>query len=250
MTSSGIPRFSIITVCFNALAVLPETLASLRAQSCTDYEWVVVDGASSDGSVDWLAAQAPDVLLSEKDGGIYDAMNKAVGLARGDWLFFLNAGDALADTGTLSAVAVAIEACGHADVVYGDVLYVGQRGQRRHRFHWLTRRRLLFGDLCHQAAFVRRSLFQRIGLFDLGLRYNADFDWLLRVFRSGAGLLYAPRDIARFHDAGAHVLAGTRHADERNAVRARYLPMPLWRLGNWALRLELKLRRLFGQEIS
>jgi len=244
------PRVSVITVCFDAMTVLPRTTASLRAQQdAPSVEWVVVDGGSTDGSVDWLAAQQPDVFVSEPDGGIYDAMNKAIALARGEWLFFLNAGDAFADARVLADVTSAMDAAPAAEIVYGDVMYFGERGERRHRFHWLTRRRLLFGDLCHQAVFSRRSLYLRHGLYDLRLRWNADFDWFLRVFRAGALLKYIPRDIARFHDAGSHVQHAERTLVERNLVRQRVLPLPIWRLGNWALRVELKLRRLAGQEI-
>lgn len=244
------PLFSIITVCFNSLAQLPSTVQSLRCQLAGGpFEWVVVDGASTDGSVAWLAGQQPDQFFSGPDSGIYDAMNKASALARGQWLFFLNAGDAFADPQVLADVAQAIAAQPQADIVFGDVLYVGAGGVRRKRFHWVTPRRLLFGDLCHQAVFVRRSLFQRIGPFDASLRWNADFDWFIRAVRAGARLHYLHRDIARFDDAGAHVQAGARSEAERDTVRARYLPVPIWRLGNWALRAEFKLRRLAGQTV-
>lgn len=246
---AGVPWLSVVSVCFNASAMLPATVASLRAQQAAGVEWVVVDGASNDGSTDWLRARQPDRFLSEPDRGIYDAMNKAVGLATGDWLFFLNAGDAFADAGALADVAAAIMANPSAEIIYGDVVYRGAKGDRRKRFHWLTRRRLLFGDLCHQAVFVRRELFDSIGSFDAGLRWNADFDWFVRAFRAGAHLHYLQRDIALFDDGGAHVQAGARSEAERNQVRVRYLPLPLWRLGNWALRVELKLRRLAGQTI-
>ena len=196
-----------------------------------------------------LQAAQPDVLVSEPDLGIYDAMNRAVARARGSWLYFLNAGDTFADDHVLDDILSVIRAQANADVVFGDVVYFGDNGQRHRRFHWLTRRKLLFGDLCHQATFVRRSLFDRHGVFDTSLRWNADFDWLLRVFRAGAGLRYVHRDIARFHDAGAHVLAAERSHAERDIVRARYLPMPLWRAGNLALRIEHRLRRLAGQSI-
>ena len=244
------PLFSIITVCFNSLAQLPSTVQSLRCQLAGGpFEWVVVDGASTDGSVAWLAGQQPDQFFSGPDSGIYDAMNKASALARGQWLFFLNAGDAFADPQVLADVAQAIAAQPQVDIVFGDVLYVGAGGVRRKRFHWVTPRRLLFGDLCHQAVFVRRSLFQRIGPFDASLRWNADFDWFIRAVRAGARLHYLHRDIARFDDAGAHVQAGARSEAERDTVRARYLPVPIWRLGNWALRAEFKLRRLAGQTV-
>jgi glycosyltransferase involved in cell wall biosynthesis len=244
------PRFSIITVCFNALAVLPATVNSLRAQQCAaNIQWIVVDGGSTDGSAAWLAAQQPDVFICEPDSGIYDAMNKGIARANGDWLFFLNAGDAFADVQVLADIQRAVDAAPAAELVYGDVLYFGDAGERRHRFHWLTRRRLLFGDLCHQATFARRDLFHRHGTYDTSLRWNADFDWFLRVFRAGAHLQYLHRDIARFHDAGAHVQAAERTLAEREAVRSRYLSRQLWRVGNFALRLELRVRRIIGQQI-
>lgn len=245
------PKFSIITVCFNALNVLPATYASLHSQTFIDYEWVVVDGASTDGSTAWLAQHSPNVLVSEHDNGIYDAMNKAVARASGEWLFFLNAGDSFADDRVLQDIATALDRAGEPiGCIYGDVVYFGTQGQRRKRFHWLTPGRLVFGDLCHQATFVRRALFQALGNFDVGLRYNADFDWFMRVFRSQPRLHYLHRDIALFHDAGAHVLAHAASETERNKVRARYIPRPLWLAGHWALRVELKLRRWLGQEIG
>lgn len=244
------PVFSIITVTFNAADALPRTIRSLQQQSLRGLsEWVVKDGGSRDGTVALAQAAMPDVLSSSPDVGIYDAMNQAVAAASGKWLYFLNAGDEFADQHVLADVAACIQAHPDADVVYGDVIYFGNQGDRRRRFHWVTRRRLLFGDLCHQAVFVRCSLFRRIGPFDSTLRWNADFDWFLRAFRTGARLHYMERDIARFDDSGAHVQAGPRSEAERNLVRARYLPSPVWKLGNLALRVELKLRRLAGQTI-
>lgn len=244
-------RFSIITVCFNAIAVLPETLASLRSQGFKDYEWIVIDGASTDGSVSWLTENSPDVFISERDKGIYDAMNKAVAQASGEWLFFLNAGDRFADQNVLGDIAAKIDSAMNRSaspaVVYGDVLYFGKRGQRRKSFHWLTRRRLLFGDLCHQAAFVQRRLFSKHGAFDISLRYNADFDWFIRVFRAREPLHYVARDVALFHDEGTHVVNRANCEAERDVVRGRYCPRWLWILGHWALRLELKVRRMVGQ---
>ncbi|KAF3998161.1 glycosyltransferase family 2 protein [Glaciimonas immobilis] len=245
------PRFSIITVCYNALTVLPDTLASLKGQSFDDYEWIVVDGASNDGTLDWLTIQSPDIFVSEPDKGIYDAMNKGIAMATGDWLFFLNAGDRFADSGVLHDIAAAIDAANvlatPPELVYGDVIYFGMQGQRRKRFNWLTRHRLIFGDLCHQAAFAARPLFANLGNFDISLRYNADFDWFVRVFKAQKPLLYVPRDIALFHDAGTHVTNHVSCESERDGVRARYCPRPKWVLGHLLLRVELKLRRMFGQ---
>lgn len=244
-------RFSIVTVCYNAMSVLPETWASLHDQTFKDYEWVVVDGGSTDGSSQWLEQRHPDVFVSERDRGIYDAMNKALDRVSGDWVFFLNAGDRFADEHVLRDVANALTASiKPTDCIYGDVVYFGDRGTRRKRFHWLTRSKLLYGDLCHQAAFVRADWFKRLGPFDSRLRFNADFDWFLRLFRHNPQLQYIHRDIALFHDAGAHVQSREASELERDAVRARYIPRPLWCMGNLALRVELKIRRWLGQEIG
>ena len=105
------PLFSVITVSFNAMPGLLESVQSLKAQTAhSSAEWVVVDGASTDGSAAWLAAQQPDVFVSEPDRGIYDAMNKAISRASGQWLFFLNAGDTFADAHVLRDVQAAIAA--------------------------------------------------------------------------------------------------------------------------------------------
>jgi glycosyltransferase involved in cell wall biosynthesis len=247
----AVPRFSVITVCFNALTVLPNTLASLRGQTCRDYEWVVIDGASTDGSAEWLSNQMPGVFVTEPDNGIYDAMNKAVAHANGEWLFFLNAGDQLADPHVLSDILSIIDDSAKAgdapSIVYGDVVYFGTKGERRRRFHWLTRTRLLFGDLCHQATFARRTLFEQIGPFDTTLRYNADFDWLVRAFKTNEEIRYVARNIAFFNKDGLHVVNNVACEAERDLVRGRYCSRPSWLLGHWCLRLELKLRRLFGE---
>lgn len=245
------PKFSVITVCFNALSVIQETYESLRLQSSSNYEWIVIDGASSDGTKEWVAERRPDVFFSEPDGGIYDAMNKALRFVRGEYVFFLNAGDRFSDSQVLSDIEAELDSrLETVDVLYGDVVYFGSNGSRRKRFNWLTRSRLVYGDLCHQATFVRFDLFKKFGCFDLAYRYNADFDWLLRVFKGGSILCYINRDIVLFHDAGAHVMAGGKCRNERNIVRFRYCGRLRWFVGHWVLRIELKVRRLCGQDVG
>jgi glycosyltransferase involved in cell wall biosynthesis len=242
-------HFSVITVTYNAERQISGTAQSLHSQVFGNVEWVVKDGGSTDGTLTLIRQYSPDILDAEPDAGIYDAINKAIQRARGEWVFFLNAGDAFADAHVLFDISAAAAQNPHAEIIYGDVLHFGCQGDRRRRFHWVTRRRLLFGDLCHQAVFVKRELFVRYGLFDSSLRWNADFDWFMRALQAGVRLQYLRRDIARFDDGGAHAQAGARSEAERMLVRARYLPLPLWRLGNLALRLELKLRRLAGQNV-
>jgi glycosyltransferase involved in cell wall biosynthesis len=244
------PTFSVITVCFNARQTLPATRDSLAAQGFSDYEWIVVDGASTDGTVELVQTYGKQVtrFVSEKDAGIYDAMNKGVGLARGKWVYFLNADDRLADATVLGDVS---KACSDSnfDLCYGDAIYSNGERDWLKSFAWVTPKKLVYGDLCHQVVFARRSLFGQHGPFDVSLRYNADFDWILRVLRGGAKSSYLKRTIAIFFHGGAHVKNAEASESERFIVRHRYRSPVFWRLGNLVLRVELKVRRMLGESV-
>ena len=125
------PLFSIITVCRNAADTIAPTVASVDAQTCRLYEHIVVDGASTDGTLEWLDRH-PSALrrvLSEPDKGIYDAMNKGLAMAQGDYVLFLNAGDALHAPDTLQLYADAIMDNDYPGIVYGqtDIVDAGRR---------------------------------------------------------------------------------------------------------------------------
>lgn len=244
------PRFSIITVCFNAAQSLPETAASLRRQTWTDYEWLVVDGGSSDGTV--AAARSAGVeqarISSEPDAGIYDAMNKGIAQARGDWIYFLNAGDAFADTAVLQDLASAADRHPEARLIYGDMIYATPAGDRIRRFEHIARRMLVFEDLNHQAVFAHHSLFDTVGRFDLRFRTSADYDWLLRVFRAGTVTRHLPRMIARFEVGGSHSRNIAALASERLALRLQYVsPAVLW-LGDRLARVRRRWRIWRGRD--
>lgn len=236
------PRFSVITVCYNALSVLPGTVASLKSQACSDYEWVVVDGGSSDGSAQWLAEQAPDVLLSERDAGIYDAMNKAVRLACGEFVFFLNADDRFADAQVLADVDAALSRAPRADLVYGSAVYASAQARSRQTYRHLTPRNLPFANLCHQAVFARRSLFDRFGPFDMGYPIIADLVWLVVVFRSGAVRLCIDRDICVFATGGMHEKHSAQLQAERRRMHQELLGARLPWLGAFQYRIARRLR--------
>jgi glycosyltransferase involved in cell wall biosynthesis len=248
-------RFSIVTVTFNAQLALPATLDSLAAQRWRDLEWLVQDGASSDGTLAQLRAHPAAAmglqLVSERDGGIYDGMNRAIARARGDWLFFLNAGDALADPGVLADVAAAADADGGADLIVGEVLMQGSgAASKRRSYAHLGPTRLLFDSLCHQAVFARRSLFERFGTFDTRYRYSADYDWLLRTMRGGARVTHLPRLVAHFDAGGAHVQAAAKTAAENEAVRRAHASALTLALGRAWFHNTYRLRRVLGLEAT
>ena len=248
--------FSIITVCYNAAKCIEPTIASLSAQTWPSIDFVVVDGNSKDGTQAIVRRHAERVstFVSEPDQGIFDAMNKGTRLAKGDVLFFLNADDAFCDPTVLADVARAFEADPSLDLVFGNVIHTnGQgafQGRRRHSFHWINERNIYFGDLCHQAVFARRQLFERVGGFDLRYPINADYDWLQQVFQSGARYRYIDRDICTFAEGGFHMQNPEKLHRERWSIKCKY--HPAWRvwLGYWTLRVNLKLRKLRGEHIS
>lgn len=241
------PRFSIVTVCWNSEQVLPGAMRSLAAQTCRDYEWVVIDGASTDRTLDLVRSfdAAPAVVVSEKDAGIYDAMNKGVARAGGDYVFFLNSDDALYDENVLARVAAELDAAPDTDLLYGSVVYERTDGRVLRTFAHIDGTSLPFEDLCHQAVFARRSLFSRVGGFDCRFRLNADYDWLLRVFRSGAHTRCIDLRVARFTVGGAHVQNPLKLAQERKLVRLQYMSPARLFAGDIARRLRHRWHRHF-----
>lgn len=187
--------FSIITVTYNAASVLPPTLESIRCQSCDDYEFVAQDGASSDGTVELLrtAGLRATRLESRRDKGLYDAMNRAIDRARGEYLIFLNAGDSFASENTLQRLAECAKS--NPDVIYGQTRLV-DRARRiigpRHLTAPLTldAESFLRGMVvCHQAFVARRELCPHYD--NERYRFSADYDWCIKILKQSKQNAYA-----------------------------------------------------------
>lgn len=175
------PRFTIVTVSLNAGPALRETVVSVLSQENADFEYLIQDGGSSDGSLDHLPQDPRIRLVVEKDAGIYDAMNRAARRATGDYLNFLNAGDRFARTDTLALVAKTLDASADPpDLLYGDSLDERSAKLRRSpkAFH---RRSLFLEGICHQAQWFRRDTFLSLGGLDISYRFRADHELLLRL---------------------------------------------------------------------
>ena len=182
------PKFSIITVTYNAGAVLEDTIQSVITQTYRNVEYIIVDGGSKDHTLDIINRYCVHIhtLVSEPDKGLYDAMNKGIRLATGDYLCFLNAGDELHEDDTLQLMVHSITGTELPDVLYGETAIVDEEG------HFLRMRRLSapedlnwksFKDgmlVCHQAFFPRRELAEP---YDLRYRISADFDWCIRIMK-------------------------------------------------------------------
>jgi glycosyltransferase involved in cell wall biosynthesis len=182
-------RISVVTVCRNAASTIGEALESFFRQSHPDKELVVVDGASSDGTLAVIHSFEREglTLISEPDAGIYDAMNKGLGAFGGDAVGFLNADDRFHDPNALAAVAAALET---ADVCYGDLDYIDgvlrDRVVRRWRSTPWRRGGFRHGWMpAHPTFYCRRRVADEVGPFDLSYPLAADYDFMLRALELG-----------------------------------------------------------------
>lgn len=182
------PKFSVITVCYNAEATIEDTIQSVISQTYHHVEYIIVDGASKDRTMDIVNRYREHIaiIVSERDKGLYDAMNKGIGLATGDYLCFLNAGDSFHEDDTLQQMVHSIHTPQLPDVLYGETELVDHEG------HFLRMRRLSAPEVltwksfrqgmlvCHQAFFPRRDL---VMPYDLRYRFSADFDWCIKIMK-------------------------------------------------------------------
>lgn len=183
------PKFSIITVTYNAADVIEPTLRSVAAQSYRNFEYLLIDGGSTDDTVNKALACGVEFarVVSERDNGLYDAMNKGMRLATGDYLCFLNAGDAFHAPDTLERIAAAAASEPVLpDVLYGETAEVDSerrfvRMRRLQAPEHLTWRSFAQGMLvCHQAFYARRDI---APMYDLRYRLSADVDWCIRIMK-------------------------------------------------------------------
>lgn len=183
---------TIVTVSLNARADLQKTLTSVAAQEHCNVEHVIVDGASTDGTPDFLASlRDPRVRwISEPDSGIYEAMNKAVMLAKGEYLLALNAGDTFVSGKSLAGALRYLD--GESDIIAFDVLPSGAGKHAKHTHESLMRRLGLKIPYPHQGCFIRRDLFARIGMYDETYRVAADYEFELRAVRSRCAVKRIP----------------------------------------------------------
>ena len=187
------PKFSIITVTYNAEKVLEDTIQSVISQTYHHVEYIIVDGASKDGTLSIIDRYRPRIttVVSEPDKGLYDAMNKGIHLATGDYLCFLNAGDSFHEDDTLQQMVHTLGIGELPDVLYGETALVDKER------HFLRMRRLSAPEVltwksfrqgmlvCHQAFFAKRSLAVP---YDMQYRFSADFDWCIRIMKKARTL--------------------------------------------------------------
>jgi len=183
-------KISVITVCFNAEDTIGHTLHSVRDQTHDPIEHIIIDGCSTDGTLKVVESEGNHVamIVSERDKGIYDAMNKGIALATGDVIGFINADDFYPSPDVLAMVAAAFESSG-ADCCYGDLCYVKQDDVSKIVRYWRSKPFAsgMFGrGWCppHPTFFVRREVYARLGGFDLSFKIAADFELMARYLEA------------------------------------------------------------------
>ena len=187
------PRFSIVTVTYNAENVLNDTIQSIVTQTYRNVEYIIVDGGSTDGTMHIVDRYRPmiSIVVSEPDNGLYDAMNKGIALATGDYICFLNAGDAFHEDDTLQRMVHSLRGMELPDVIYGDTDIVDAEGHFLHKRRLSPPKKLTWKSfengmlVCHQAFFARTKL-AKATPYDLTYRFSADFDWCVRILKQAA----------------------------------------------------------------
>ena len=191
-------KISIITSVFNNVTTIRDAVESVLSQTYDDIEYIVIDGASTDGTTEVIKDYGDRVhkFVSEPDKGIYDGLNKGIAHATGDVIGFLHSDDLYADPNVVTRVAQVFQE-ENAEAVYGDLIYTSKTDTTKVLRYWKSRdfehRLLARGWMpAHPTFFVKRSLYEQYGNFDITYRIAADYDFMLRVLSRGIKAVYLP----------------------------------------------------------
>jgi glycosyltransferase involved in cell wall biosynthesis len=229
-------KVSIITVCFNSSEFINDAIRSVLVQDYPEIEYIIVDGGSSDGTLEIIRSFSEAFnghmrFISEKDSGIYDAMNKGIALSTGDVVGFLNADDILDSSSIISDyVRTFMETS--AEAVFADLDYVNRSDISKTVRVWqsgpLPRSRMSFGwHPAHPTFYVRRYIFDKYGLFDLDFKIAADYELMLRfVHKFRIGVAYLPLKTVRMR------VGGVSNSSLKNIIRANWECVKAWDRNN------------------
>lgn len=222
------PIFSIITITYNAAKCLEQTVLSILSQSYSNIEYIIIDGASSDGTLEIIKQYESGVScwISEPDKGIYDAMNKGLQRATGDYVWFINAGDSLYTSDIVQQIASLVQKKKVLpDIIYGETIIVDEDGKS------LGKRRLKAPDkltwksfrmgmlVCHQSFITKRTI---APLYDLTYRYSADFEWCIRCMKNARRIYNTRMVLSNFLDGGVSTTQRKASLKERYDIMCQY----------------------------
>ena len=217
-------KLSIITINFNNRDGLQKTINSIVNQSFKDFEWIVIDGGSTDGSRELIKQYADHIAywVSEPDKGVYNAMNKGIKMAKGEYVNFMNSGDAYASATILEEI---FSASHSADVLYGYMMRGGVDGEvnnlsmMKPNLSWIDFYR---DGLPHQSTFIKRCLFDQYGLYDESLKAVSDWKFFVKAFvYHKATSEFIPKKVAVYAEGGISDVIG---GEERKRVAKELFP--------------------------
>ena len=201
-------KISVVTICYNVEREIERTIKSVLEQDYPNMEYIIVDGGSSDGTMSVVNKYVDkvDCVISEPDNGIYDAMNKGIKAATGDWINFMNVGDAFFSKTVLSDFAKSVDE--DTDVAYCDAMMIFHQGKKIYRPDPIAvlEKRMAF---CHQSAFIR-TLIHKERPFDLRYKLSADYDFFRYCYKSSKKFQYIP------------MIAADYESEEGLSVKRRY----------------------------
>ena len=218
------PKLSVITIVYNNAADIERTMLSVLGQTYSNIEYIIIDGLSTDGTLDIIKKYQDKIskLISEKDEGIYDAMNKGLAAATGDYVLFMNSGDEFYANDTVAKVFAAAE---DADIYYGETEMINDKGeslgQRRHKapekFTW---RSFKYGmSISHQAIYVKRSIAEP---FNRQYELSADIDWILNAAKKAKTIVNTQQYVAKYLVGGMSKKRHRESLKERFAIMKRH----------------------------
>jgi glycosyltransferase involved in cell wall biosynthesis len=194
------PKLSIITACLNAALTIEASIKSVLDQSFNDFEYIIIDGASSDVTLDIIkkfSSVNKIKAISEPDNGIYDAMNKGLKLATGEWIYFLGSDDVFFDRTILERIFST--SYDGAEVVYGNVKYLHAEIFYDGAFN---QEKISLKNICHQSIFFRKRLFDKMGLFNLKYKLYADHEFNIRWLGAQIPSVFINETVAVYNERG------------------------------------------------
>ena len=219
------PKLSIITINLNNKAGLRKTIRSVVSQTYADYEYILIDGGSTDGSVDVIKEHDDRISywVSEPDKGIYNAMNKGIKMASGDYCLFLNSGDYFLNSTVLE---ICLNSLFTEDIIYGNVVFDRQGILETFKTPaMLTFYYFYINSIPHPCSFIKRDLFFQIGLYNERYKIVSDWEFFLKaIFLKNSTLKYIDKEIAAINCTGISMNSGDLCEKERSAVLTELFP--------------------------
>lgn len=211
ISNEDYPQISIVTVCFNSAKTIEQTILSVINQTYSSIEYIIIDGKSTDGTVDIIEKYQDKIayFVSEPDGGIYDAMNKGINRATGDYIYFIGSDDYLVDEEIMSVVANYLKEDRNVDILSGGVWVVDEeQGLKKQNNPKPLMSEILKGTMLpHQGMFVRTNL-MRLNMFNVEYKIAADFDFLIKCVKNNCQIKYINDFIAYYSDQGFSTSSG------------------------------------------